>query len=112
MPAHVERVNYKLQQFEASSLDYVRCHSAPTVPPPISFTAFQFYFINALFAVGMVLGLMGLTIFLRWEYSLFGDPVGPLIFAVMFLFGDLVQKLLRVLADIKVHTELVVTVDG
>lgn len=46
---------------------------------------------------------MGLTIFLRWEYSLFGDPVGPLIFAVMFLFGDLVQKLLRVLADIKVR---------
>lgn len=52
----------------------------------------------------MVLGLMGLTIFLRWEYSLFGDPIGPLIFAVMFLFGDLVQKLLRVLADIKVRT--------
>lgn len=47
---------------------------------------------------------MGLTIFLRWEYSLFGDPVGPLIFAVMFLFGDLVQKLLRVLAGIKVRT--------
>lgn len=54
----------------------------------------------------MVLGLMGLTIFLRWEYSLFGDPVGPLIFAVMFLFGDLVQKLLRVLADIKVKKRI------
>lgn len=51
----------------------------------------------------MVLGLMGLTIFLRWEYSLFGDPVGPLIFAVMFLFGDILQKLLRRLADIKVR---------
>lgn len=51
----------------------------------------------------MVLGLLGLTIFLRWEYSLFGDPVGPLIFAVMFLFGDLVQKFLRVLSEIKVH---------
>ncbi|CAN0511208.1 unnamed protein product, partial [Ectocarpus sp. 12 AP-2014] len=65
----------------------------------------QFYFINALFAVGMVLGLMGLTIFLRWEYSLFGDPVGPLIFAVMFLFGDLVQQLLRRLANIKVGSK-------
>lgn len=52
----------------------------------------------------MVLGLLGLTIFLRWEYSLFGDPVGPLIFAVMFLFGDLVQKFLRRLADIKAST--------
>ncbi|CAM9426180.1 unnamed protein product, partial [Ectocarpus fasciculatus] len=62
----------------------------------------QFYFINSLFAVGMIFGLMGLTIFLRWEYSLFGDPIGPLIFAVMFLFGDLVQQLLRRLANIKV----------
>lgn len=50
----------------------------------------------------MVFGLLGLTIFLRWEYNLFGDPVGPLIFAVMFLFGDLLQKLLRWLADIQV----------
>ena len=64
---------------------------------------FQYYFINALFAIGMVLGLMGLTIFLRWEYSLFGDPIGPLIFAIIFLFGDLVQKLLRQLAGIKVR---------
>lgn len=54
----------------------------------------------------MVLGLLGFTIFLRWEYSLFGDPVGPLIFAVMFLFGDLVQKLLRRLADIKASFRL------
>lgn len=66
----------------------------------------KFYFINALFALGMVFGLMGFTIFLRWEYSLFGDPVGPLIFAVMFLFGDLVQKLLRRLADIKASFRL------
>ena len=51
----------------------------------------------------MVLGLMGLTIFLRWEYSLFGDPIGPLIFAIMFLFGDLLQKFLRQLACIKVR---------
>lgn len=65
----------------------------------------KFYFINSLFAVGMVFGLMGLTIFLRWEYNLFGDPVGPLIFAVMFLFGDLMQKLLRRLADIKVSRQ-------
>lgn len=61
----------------------------------------KFYFINALFALGMVVGLLGFTIFLRWEYSMFGDPVGPLIFAVMFLFGDLIQQLLRLLADIK-----------
>lgn len=57
---------------------------------------------NALFAMGMILGLMGLTICLRWEYSFFGDPVTPLIFAVMFLFGDLLQQLLRWLASIKV----------
>lgn len=57
---------------------------------------------NGLFAMGMVLGLMGLTICLRWEYSLFSDPVTPLIFAVMFLFGDLLQQLLRWLASIKV----------
>lgn len=50
----------------------------------------------------MVFGLMGLTICLRWEYNLFGDPVGPLIFAVMFLFGDLLQQFLRCVADIKV----------
>ena len=62
----------------------------------------KFYFMNALFALGMVLGLMGLTVFLRWEYNLFGDPVGPLIFAVIFLFGDLLQQLLFRLADIKV----------
>lgn len=74
---------------------------AALINPCATFPFAQFYFINALFAVGMVLGLMGLTIFLRWEYSLFGDPIGPLIFAVMFLFGDLVQKLLRRIADIK-----------
>lgn len=70
--------------------------------PCENLTLFQFYFVNALFALGMVFGLLGLTIFLRWEYNLFGDPVGPLIFAVMFLFGDLLQKLLRWLADIQV----------
>lgn len=59
---------------------------------------------NALFALGIVFGLLGLTIFLRWEYNVFGDPVGPLIFVVMFLFGDLVQSFLVRLGTIKVST--------
>lgn len=68
----------------------------PPLPP-------KYYFINALFAVGMVFGLVGLTIWLRWEYNVFSDPVGPLIFLVMFLFGDLVQMLLLRIGDIKVR---------
>ncbi|CAM9822770.1 unnamed protein product, partial [Discosporangium mesarthrocarpum] len=57
---------------------------------------------NALFAMAMVFGMVSITIFLRWEYNLFGDPVSPLIFVIMFLFGDLLQGVLRRLADIKV----------
>ncbi len=93
--------NAAVSPFTDTDIAY-RHPTQPVTPPHLPFFA-KFYFINALFAIGMIFGLMGLTIFLRWEYSLFGDPVGPLIFAVMFLFGDLVQKLLRLLADIKVR---------
>lgn len=63
----------------------------------------KYYFMNALFALGMLFGQVGLTIFLRWEYNVFGDPVGPLIFATTFLFGDILQRTLVWIGDIKVR---------
>jgi hypothetical protein len=62
----------------------------------------QFYFVNALFGMGMIYGMLGITIFLRWDFNMFGDPTTPLIMVIMFLFGDTLQRLLRRLADIKV----------
>lgn len=62
----------------------------------------QFYFINALFAMGMLLVMFGCTIFMRTDYNMFGDPVLPLMFMIIFMFGDLLKKVLLRLADVKI----------
>jgi hypothetical protein len=66
----------------------------------------QYFFINSLFAVGTVFGMIGVTMHLRSEYNLFADPVAPLLFLIMFLSCDMLQRLLRRLADIQVNTLL------
>ena len=47
----------------------------------------QFYFLTALHALGMLLLMFGITIFLRNKYNMFGDPVFPIIFLIIFGFG-------------------------
>jgi hypothetical protein len=66
----------------------------------------QYFFINSLFAVGTVFGMIGVTMHLRSEYNLFADPVAPLLFLIMFLSCDMLQRLLRRLADIQVGTAI------
>ncbi|MEO1777138.1 MAG: hypothetical protein AAFS07_19545, partial [Pseudomonadota bacterium] len=47
--------------------------------------------------------MFGLTIFLRHNYNLFGDPVLILILVVIFAFGDLLQRLFMRLSDVKIR---------
>jgi len=61
----------------------------------------QFYFINTLCAWGILLWLMGVTMHLRAGYFVFADPVLPVIFMMVFLFGDVLKFILMKLADIK-----------
>ncbi|CAM9801782.1 unnamed protein product [Chrysoparadoxa australica] len=62
----------------------------------------QYYFMNALFGMASIFGMCGVSVFLRWEYNMFGDPVVPLIMLMMFLWGDMLQRVLVRLADIKI----------
>lgn len=66
----------------------------------------QYYFMLALFSLGMTFGMIGVTIHLRWEYNLFADPLTPLIFIIMFLFGEALQVALRRLGNIKVRSPM------
>ncbi len=62
----------------------------------------QYYFMNALFGIGIFFGILGITVFLRWDFNMFSDPVTPLIILVMFLFGNMLQELLKWVANAKV----------
>ncbi len=64
----------------------------------------QYYFLNALFGIGIFFGILGITVFIRWDFNLFGDPVTPFIILVMFAFGNALQELLKWAANAKVKT--------
>ena len=61
----------------------------------------QYYFINALYGLGNVVSLFGVTIFLRTQYNPFGDPVMPLLIFITFVVCDFVGKFLYYLADVE-----------
>ncbi len=64
----------------------------------------QYYFTTTLFGIGIFFGVIGITVFIRWDYNMFVDPVTPLIFLVMFLFGNVLQELLKWAANMKIKT--------
>ena len=63
----------------------------------------QYYFILSLCGLGGLVSMFGITVFLRTQYNMFGDPAMPLICVIMFVLGDLIAKLCFRLADIKVQ---------
>ncbi len=64
----------------------------------------QYYFLNALFGIGIFFGILGITVFIRWDFNMLGDPVTPLIILVMFVFGNVLQELLKWIANATVKT--------
>ena len=63
----------------------------------------QYFFLLAVYGLGNMIAVCGLTIFLRHNYNMFGDPVFLLILVVMFVLGDLMQWLCVYLGNIRVR---------
>lgn len=64
----------------------------------------QYYFILALFALGMFNNIFSVTIFLRTEYNFLGDPVMPIIMISMFMICDLIKICIQKLSDVKIRS--------
>jgi hypothetical protein len=60
----------------------------------------QYYFMCTFHAWGMLVTMFGVTIMLRTQYHMLGDPELIKIFAIIFLIGNLIQRLMRKLADL------------
>jgi hypothetical protein len=63
----------------------------------------QYYFVLALYGMGGMISMFGLSTFLRHDYNMFGDPALMLILLVMFVLGDLMQMLFVKLANIRIR---------
>jgi len=63
----------------------------------------QYYFLLALFALGMLNNMFAITIFLRSGYNLFGDPCMPMIMMLTFLFCEGLKNVLLYCADIQIR---------
>merc|ERR1712070_368016 len=62
----------------------------------------QYYFVNAFFSLGTIVSMLGITIFLRWNYNPFGDQVFILLLLIIFAMGDCMQIVLSNLASLKI----------
>jgi hypothetical protein len=63
----------------------------------------QYYFLLALFALGMLNNMFAITIFLRSQYNVFGDPVMPMIMMLTFLLCEGVKRFLLYCADVQIR---------
>lgn len=63
----------------------------------------QFYFICGFVAFGIVLCIIGISILERQQFNPFGDPVTPVIIALMIILCYLLRLVYIFLADIKVR---------
>jgi len=61
----------------------------------------QYYFILSLFALGVTSILFAVTIFLRFNYNVLGDPMMPIIVVIVFIVCDLVRFLMHKISDIE-----------
>ncbi|DAZ97950.1 TPA: hypothetical protein N0F65_006375 [Lagenidium giganteum] len=59
----------------------------------------QYYFLIAVYALGILFTMFGASVFLRYNYNVFGDCVAPVIMVVMFYLNTGVQNVCIVLAD-------------
>uniref|UniRef100_A0A7S2LSA9 IPT/TIG domain-containing protein n=1 Tax=Leptocylindrus danicus TaxID=163516 RepID=A0A7S2LSA9_9STRA len=59
----------------------------------------QYYFLSSLFSLAMMSNIFAVTIFLRAQYNILGDPAAPLIMLVIFGLCEVTQSFLRFLAD-------------
>ena len=51
----------------------------------------------------LYVGMFGITTFIRQDYIIFGDQAMMLIMLIMVVVGDLIQRFLKYLADIKIR---------
>ena len=49
--------------------------------------------------MGMLLLIFGVTIFLRYDYNMFGDPIFPIIVIVIFIVGDIISRICLYIAN-------------
>lgn len=63
----------------------------------------QYYFLMGLLAYGIVQITLAITAILRLEYVPFADPVIPLMGVVVFLFGEGLIIIFKILADVKIR---------
>jgi len=68
----------------------------------LSFSS-QYYFILSLYAMGMLNCIFAVTIFLRVDYNLFGDPVMPIIMLTSLALCDLIKLVLELVGDMSIH---------
>lgn len=62
----------------------------------------QYYFIITLFAMGMIINMFGMTIYVNIGYNPFADPVACLLIVLMIIGGELMGMVLRRMGDIKI----------
>merc|ERR1711871_903783 len=63
----------------------------------------QYYFLMALLSYGILQITLAITAILRLEYVPFADPVIPLMFVIVFLFGEGLILIMKILADVKIR---------
>merc|ERR1711988_1339827 len=63
----------------------------------------QYYFLMALLSYGILQITLAITAILRLEYVPFADPVIPLMFVIVFLFGEGLILIMKLLADVKIR---------
>lgn len=62
----------------------------------------QFYYLMGMCSFGMMQTVMGIQTILRQDYNPFTDPAFLLLFIVVFFFGEVLQRIMFVCADIQV----------
>jgi hypothetical protein len=63
----------------------------------------QYYFLMSLLAFAITQITLATTAVLRLQYNPFADPVMPLMFVMVFLFGEACIQVMKVLADVKIR---------
>merc|ERR1711871_1940076 len=63
----------------------------------------QYYFLMGLLSFAIVQITLAITAILRLQYNPFSDPVVPLMFVVVFLFGEGLIICMKVLANVKIR---------
>lgn len=62
----------------------------------------QYYFLSSVFVVGALLNMLGITVFLRAEFNMFGDPGTPIVATSMLLVCEGIRRTLSRLCNMRI----------